>query len=234
MDEKNFLMLTALIGILLSTFGNVNFFNVNIRNILAIYLVLSFAYVKNIKYAVLSGLIIGTICEIVNADMGTFLIGYNKFTNNWGNVSSIVLNNGFLDFGYNQIYNSFSKYSGIFYFDSGLASVYGNDMINITFSKSGILYNINSNVSFINNYIEQNNFSAVETNDTNNYVGAFCNFGNLILLNNTIKKITGNYFGIILNNNLTILNNNLITNNNATFGGVIYNNASLYLKTSSL
>ena len=163
-------------------------------------------------------------------DMGTFLIGYNKFTNNWGNVSSIVLNNGFLDFGYNQIYNSFSKYSGIFYFDSGLASVYGNDMINITFSKSGILYNINSNVSFINNYIEQNNFSAVETNDTNNYVGAFCNFGNLILLNNTIKKITGNYFGIILNNNLTILNNNLITNNNATFGGVIYNNASLYLK----
>jgi len=73
-DEKNFLMITALIGILLSTFGNVKIFNVNIRNIIAIYLVLSFAYMKNIKYAVLSGLIIGTISEIVNADMGTFII----------------------------------------------------------------------------------------------------------------------------------------------------------------
>jgi len=73
-DEKNFLMITALIGILLSTFGNVKIFNINIRNIIAIYLVLSFAYMKNIKYAVLSGLIIGTISEIVNADMGTFII----------------------------------------------------------------------------------------------------------------------------------------------------------------
>lgn len=73
-DEKNFLMITALIGILLSTFGNVKIVNINIRNIIAIYLVLSFAYIKNLKYAVLSGLIIGTICEIVNADMGTFII----------------------------------------------------------------------------------------------------------------------------------------------------------------
>ena len=73
-DEKNFLMITALIGILLSTFGNVKILNVNIRNIIAIYLVLSFAYIKNMKYAVLSGLIIGTISEIVNANMGTLII----------------------------------------------------------------------------------------------------------------------------------------------------------------
>ena len=43
-------MITALVGLLLSTFGNVKIFSINIRNIIAIYLVLSFAYIKNMKY----------------------------------------------------------------------------------------------------------------------------------------------------------------------------------------
>ena len=73
-DEKNFLMLTTLVGIILSTINDVSIFNINLRNVFATYIVLSFAYLKNIKYAVLSGLIIGTIGEMVNANMGLFII----------------------------------------------------------------------------------------------------------------------------------------------------------------
>ena len=73
-DEKNFIMITTLLGMILATFSNVEIFNINIRNIVAIYVVLSLAYLKNLKYAVLSGIIIGTICEIVNVQMGMFIV----------------------------------------------------------------------------------------------------------------------------------------------------------------
>lgn len=95
-DENNFLMIIALIGILLATFGNVKVLNINIRDILAVYIVLSFAYLKNIKYAVLSGIVIGTICEIVNNNMGNLLISLtlggfcSSFFRNKGKVATTM------------------------------------------------------------------------------------------------------------------------------------------------
>lgn len=73
-DEKNFLVLTTLTGILLSTFGSIKIFGLSIQNIIAVYLVLSFALIKEIKYAVLSGVILGTVIEITNTNMGIPII----------------------------------------------------------------------------------------------------------------------------------------------------------------
>ena len=118
-DEKNFLMLTALAGIILSTINDVSIFNINLRNVFAIYIVLSFAYLKNIKYAVLSGLIIGTIGEMVNANMGLFIISLTlggfiaalfKEKGKIATISGFILGNSILAYyliGYNLLIAKF-------------------------------------------------------------------------------------------------------------------------------
>lgn len=73
-DEKSFIMITTLAGAILATFSSVEIFNLSVRNVIAIYIVLSFAYLKSLKYAVLSGIIISTISEIINSEMGLFII----------------------------------------------------------------------------------------------------------------------------------------------------------------
>lgn len=73
-DEKNFIMITTFVGAILATFSNVELFNISMRNVIAIYIVLSFAYLKSLKYAVLSGVIIATINEIIKSEMGLFII----------------------------------------------------------------------------------------------------------------------------------------------------------------
>jgi len=184
-DEKNFLMLTALVGILLSTFGNVKIFDISIRNVLAIYLVLSFAYIKDIKYAVLSGVILGTISEVVNNDMGTFIISLTlggfvasifKSKGKIATISGFVLGNSMLAYyliGYDLLLARFLEIifaggmlvltekrlqvaSNIFVDSPLMLATASNNVIENFNDTSNNLYNISTVIdSFSEKYVEE-------------------------------------------------------------------------------
>lgn len=184
-DEKNFLMLTALVGILLSTFGNVKIFDISIRNVLAIYLVLSVAYIKDIKYAVLSGVILGTISEVVNNDMGTFIISLTlggfvasifKSKGKIATISGFVLGNSMLAYyliGYDLLLARFLEIifaggmlvltekrlqvaSNIFVDSPLMLATASNNVIENFNDTSNNLYNISTIIdSFSEKYVEE-------------------------------------------------------------------------------
>ncbi|MBQ7668766.1 MAG: SpoIIE family protein phosphatase [Clostridia bacterium] len=73
-DEKGFLILSVIMGILVVTLKDFTIYSFALTNILAIYIILNLAYFKGIKFAVVGGAIIGMIGEISKTSMGTFII----------------------------------------------------------------------------------------------------------------------------------------------------------------
>lgn len=89
-DEKGFLMLSAFIGILLITLKDFSIYSLSIKNMLSIYIILNLAYFKGAKFAVIGGLIIGTIGEMSETNMGVLIISLTL----GGLISSIFKGRG--------------------------------------------------------------------------------------------------------------------------------------------
>jgi len=89
-DEKGFLILSAFIGILLITLKDFSIYSLSLKNMLAIYIILNLAFFKGAKFAVIGGLIIGTIGEISETNMGVLIISLTL----GGLISSIFRGKG--------------------------------------------------------------------------------------------------------------------------------------------
>lgn len=74
LSDKEFLFIITGIGLLLIGLGEISIFGINIKNVFSIYIVLMLASTNGIKYATISGLLLGTMNEISNPNMGVSII----------------------------------------------------------------------------------------------------------------------------------------------------------------
>lgn len=114
-SDKEFLYVIVAVGLMLCGFYDVTLFSINLRNVFCAYIVLMLAYMNGIKYASIAGLLLGTINEISNPNMGVSIIslslggffaglfkGKGKMTQIWG----FLLGNSLLAYyimGYNSL-----------------------------------------------------------------------------------------------------------------------------------
>lgn len=73
-SDKEFLYVVTALGLLLIGLGDIALFNINIKNVFCIYVVLMLASSNGMKYATISGLLLGTINEIASPNMGVSII----------------------------------------------------------------------------------------------------------------------------------------------------------------
>lgn len=74
LNEKDMLMSVAFVGILLMGLGDLSVFSLNIKNVISIIIVLIVALANGVKYSALSGIILGTMNEFSNPNMGVSII----------------------------------------------------------------------------------------------------------------------------------------------------------------
>lgn len=114
-SDKDFLYVIVAVGLMLCGFYDLTLFSVNLRNVFCAYIVLMLAHMNGIKYASIAGLLLGTINEISNPNMGVSIIslslggffaglfrGKGKMTQIWG----FLLGNSLLAYyimGYNSL-----------------------------------------------------------------------------------------------------------------------------------
>lgn len=115
LTDKEFLYAIVAIGLMLCGFQDITIFSVNLKNVFCAYVVLMLAHMNGIKYASIAGLLLGTINEISNPNMGVSIISLSlggfcagmfkekgKMTQIWG----FLLGNSILAYyimGYNSL-----------------------------------------------------------------------------------------------------------------------------------
>lgn len=137
-EERGFIILSALIGIAIASTGNLKIYFLEIGSVLSVYVILNLAYLKGVKFAVLSGLIIGIMGELAAPNMGVSIISLTlggliaSFFSKGGKLKTImgfILGNSILAYyitGYNTIISRFVEI--IF---AGLLFIISNKKISI-------------------------------------------------------------------------------------------------------
>lgn len=115
LTDKEFLYAIVAIGLMLCGFQDITILSVNLRNVFCAYIVLMLAHMNGLKYASIAGLMLGTINEVSNPNMGVSIISLSlggffagmfkkkgKMTQIWG----FLLGNSILAYyimGYNSL-----------------------------------------------------------------------------------------------------------------------------------
>jgi len=119
LSESDMLASVTFIGIMLMGVGEASFFSLNVRNVVSIIVVLMLALANGVKYSALAGLILGTMNELTNPNMGVSIIALGLgglgagLLRNKGKIISIwgfVFGNSILAYyltGYNTLINHF-------------------------------------------------------------------------------------------------------------------------------
>ncbi len=74
MSEKDMLAFVTFLGVMLMGIGDISLFSLNIRSIVSIVAVLMVAMSNGVKYSALAGIILGTMNELSNPNMGVSII----------------------------------------------------------------------------------------------------------------------------------------------------------------
>ena len=118
-SERDMLTTVTFMGIMLMGLGDVSLFSLNIRNIVSVIMVMMLALANGVKYSALAGLILGTMKELSNPNMGVSIIalalggliaGLLKDKGRAFIIWGFILGNSILAYyltGYNTLINHF-------------------------------------------------------------------------------------------------------------------------------